>query len=40
MEPQVNIEDVLAGMRETIGAQAQQIAILQAQLKTLPSANS
>jgi hypothetical protein len=39
MEPQVNIEDVLASLREQIGVQAQQIAILQAQLKT-PSANS
>ena len=40
MDQEINIQDVLAGMRETIGAQAQQIAILQAQLKTLPSANS
>lgn len=40
MDQEVNIQDVLAGMRETIGAQAQQIAILQAQLKATPTVNS
>jgi len=40
MDQQVNIEDVLASLREQIGAQAQQIAILQAQVKaSQPSIN-
>lgn len=40
MESQVAIEEVLAGMREVIGAQAQENAILKAQLKALTTTNS
>lgn len=33
--PEIQIEDILASMRETIAAQAQEIAVLRATVKAL-----
>jgi hypothetical protein len=36
MEKEIDVNEVLKYMRETIGLQAQEIAVLKATLETLP----
>lgn len=40
MEKEIDIHEVLKHMRETIGSQAQEIAVLKATLETNPTTNS
>lgn len=40
MEQEIDVQEVLSGMRETIGNLAQDNAILRAQIKTLQDRNT